>query len=327
MIRRLALVLLGAACALAAGAPLAAGAALPAGEGEPWPQQASVRISASQITIHTGREIADIVEHIDQAAADGAEMAVLGEYLLGPFHGHEGEGLLRVREAARRNGIYVVVGGWEEFEPGAYARLQADAYANTTLLIGRDGGIEGSFRKVHPAVGEPPHFWPPLPNDHEWRMKPGDGFHAMDVDFGRIGIMVCYDGYFPESARLLSLDGAEIILWLNGRPGPLEAFLVQADMLRNYTAMVATNLGQGSGTMIGIYPADILAHAPETGDHRIVADIDLGALRYVRANARMLHQRRPEAYGPLVEDSRPWEAYLERGFVPPPVPPRDAPLN
>ena len=104
----------------------------------------------------------------------------------------------------KKNNIYVIVGGWEEFENGEYS--------NTAFLFGRDGKIIGKFNKVHPAVGSPPYFWPPNKNDEEWNMKCGTDFPVFELDFGTIGIMTCYDGYFPESARILSLKGAEIDL-------------------------------------------------------------------------------------------------------------------
>jgi len=50
-----------------------------------------------------------------------------------------------------------------------------------------------------------------------WVMKRGDDFPVFDLDFGRVGILTCYDGWFPETFRILSLKGAEILVWINGR--------------------------------------------------------------------------------------------------------------
>lgn len=59
-------------------------------------------------------------------------------------------------------------------------------------------------------------------NDPEWIMKRGDEFPVFDLDFGRIGILTCYDGWFPEPFRILSLKGAEILVWINGRRGTID---------------------------------------------------------------------------------------------------------
>ena len=98
---------------------------------------------------------------------------------------------------------------------------------------GRDGKIIGKHNKVHPAVGGlNPYCWPPLkPHDLEWEMKKGDDFNVFELDFGTIGIMTCYDGYFSEPADILSLKGAEIVCWINGRAGPIEEFIVKLEKL------------------------------------------------------------------------------------------------
>ena len=67
----------------------------------------------------------------------------------------------------------------------------------------------------------------------------------------RVGILTCYDGWFPEPARALSLLGAECIVWINGRGGNVEDFIVQSTMFQSHVAMVATNQAYGGGTMIG----------------------------------------------------------------------------
>jgi len=112
-----------------------------------------------------------------------------------------------------------------------------------------------------------------------------------------------------EPADILSLNGAEIVAWINGRQGSIEDFMVRSDMYRNYIAMVATNLGPGQGTMIGTWPERILARIDQTGSHYIVADIDMAELRYRRANSRVHHQRKPHLYDSITQESKIWEAY------------------
>src|SRR4051794_41465346 len=133
-------------------------------------------------------------------------------------------------------------------------------------------------------------------------MKRGEDFPVFDLDFGRIGILTCYDGWFPESSRILSLKGAEILVWINGRKGTVEDFLVKSAMFQDEVAMVATNQAYGSGTMIGQWPAQILAACTEPKEGYITATIDLGKVRKARRDSRKPPQRRPGVYG---GDGRP----------------------
>jgi predicted amidohydrolase len=254
-----------------------------------------------------------VVPYIERAAKDGAQFVVFPEYLLGRI-AVPGPQTERIAKAAAAGKIYVVVGCWEVFEDGTFA--------NTALLFDRSGKIAGKYRKVHAAVdhfeGEPPWSKPPqgkdmdwfLTNDPEWKMQRGDDFPVFDLDFGRVGILTCYDGWFPETHRILSLRGAEMLVWINGRKGTVEDFIVKSAMFQDEVAMVATNQAYGSGTMIGQWPAQILTACTEPGEGYITATIDLGKVRMARQNSRNLQQRRPEAYGEIV---RPVEIGHEPG--------------
>jgi predicted amidohydrolase len=161
---------------------------------------------------------------------------------------------------------------------------------------------------VDHSEGQPPWSKPPQgkddewfsTNDPEWKMKRGRDFPTFDLDFGRIGILTCYDGWFPESSRILSLKGAEMLVWINGRRGAVEDFLVKSAMFQDEVAMVATNQAYGSGTMIGQWPARILAACTEPKEGYITATIDLEKVRKARRNSRNLQQRRPDVYGEIV---------------------------
>ncbi len=280
---------------------------------QPWLECKTAKIAAAQIDIGEGSDpLGEMVAFIQRAGEEECDLIAFPEYLLGPFpsEGEPSENLKRILEAAKAAKIFVVVGGWQEFTPGAYSAMRKNEFSNTTLVIDRQGKVIGKYSKTHRAIGpNSPHFWPPEGNEPEWLMEAGDDFPTFQLDFARIGIMTCYDGYFPECSALLSLQGAEIIIWNNGRAGSIETFIVQTDMFRNYCAMVATNLGTGSGTMIGTWPATILAHVPETGSHYISAEIDLADLRWRRTYSRTFHQRRPEIYQEIVKQHQPWKSY------------------
>lgn len=284
--------------------------ALVAWGGEP-PKPTEVKVAAVQILGYDktdlprpGFDLSEaVVPFIERAANDGAQLVVFPEYLLGRIS-VPGPQTERIAGAAAAGEIYVVVGCWEVSEDGSFA--------NTALLFDRSGQIAGKYRKVHAAVdhfeGEPPWSKPPqgkddewfLKNDPEWKMERGQDFPIFDLDFGRVGILTCYDGWFPESSRILSLNGAEILVWINGRRGTVEDFIVKSAMFQNEVAMIATNQAYGSGTMIGQWPAQILAACTEPEEGYITATIDLGQVRQARQNSRNLRQRRPDAYGEIV---------------------------
>jgi len=271
-----------------------------------WKDFKKVKVAAVQLWWPGKKDEPDpvksILKYIDRAGKEGVQLIVFPEYLLGRFKVPSPQ-TKAVADAAKKNNLYVVVGGWEEFENGEYA--------NTGWLFDRNGKIIGRHNKVHPAVGsDSPHGWPPnKSNDLEWEMKKGEGFEVFDLDFGTIGIMTCYDGYFPEPAEILSLKGAEIICWINGRASAIEDHFVKTDMHRNRVAMIATNLAPGSGTMIGTWPTTILARVEETGDHYITAEIDLEGLRICRKHSRIFHQRKPEKYDAITKKMRPQDKY------------------
>jgi len=181
------------------------------------------------------------------------------------------------------------------------------------LIFGRDGSIEGKYRKTHAAVdhfeGNPPWSNPPtgkdpawfIENDPEWTMEKGDELPVFEFDFGTVGIMTCYDGWFPEPPRILSLKGAELIVWINGRGGSVEDFIVRSITFQSHVAMIATNQAYGSGTMIADGSAHIAQRCPDRTEAYISATIDLQKIRQRRNNSRNFQQRRPDLYDTLSE--------------------------
>ncbi len=272
----------------------------------------SIKVAAVQLDAYAEDRAEKMVGFINRAGDEGVDLIAFPEFILGAFYGDTNETIKAVAQAAEKNRIYVIAGGMDEYEKDAFESLKKDAFANTALLFGRDGKIEGKYNKNHRATGENPHCWPHRETDVEWRMKAGDGYPVFDLDFGRIGIMTCYDGYFAPGTEIMSLKGAELIVWINGRAGPIEPFIVQTDTFRHYVAMVATNFHTGSGLMVCTWPGEILAHSTETGEQYISSKIDMKTLRWRRENSRTHHQRRPEVYKEIVEEHQPWLAYADR---------------
>ncbi len=256
--------------------------------------------------------VEQVLRYVERAARDQTALVVFPEYHLGRIRvpGKETE---RIGQAAARHRIYVIVGSWEVFEDGSFA--------NAALLFGRDGKIIGKYYKTHAAIdqydqGEGVWPWtkPPqdkdqewfIRNDPEWIMKKGDEFPVFDLDFGRVGILTCYDGWFPEPFRILSLKGAEIIVWINGRYGSVEDYIVRTNMHHNFVSMICTNQAYGSGTMIAEWPSTIKALCKEPKEDYITAEINLKQLRQQRRQGRSVQQRRPEIYGDILRKKADW---------------------
>lgn len=279
----------------------------------------SVRVAVAQIVIDQdalaeGQTAVDaLVPWIDRAAGDQADLIVFPEYLLGHFHLPDAliEELCAV---VRARAINVIVGGWEQL-PGTIIQHppQPGTYANSVLVIDRMGRVAGKHRKLHAAVGgASPYCWPPDPGElGENTMVKGTSNAVVELDFGRIGLLTCYDGYFFESFEMASLRGAEILVWVNARMGRVEPHIVKAASFLTCTHVVASNQAVGTGSAICSYPGwalDATVRA-DSGEGYIVSDLDLKMLRDQRRNNRMFHQRRPEIYGPITQEWRPWEAY------------------
>ena len=101
-------------------------------------------------------------------------------------------------EIARQLGVVIVTSLFEKRAPGLYH--------NTAVVIERDGTIAGTYRKMH--IPDDPAYY------EKFYFTPGDlGFHPIDTSVGRLGVMVCWDQWYPEAARLMALQGAELLIY------------------------------------------------------------------------------------------------------------------
>ncbi len=268
----------------------------------------TVKVAAVQMTGHwiypqphsieTAREV---VEYIEKAAAENIDLIVFPELLLGKFTIPSPETEL-ISKAAQKGNIYVIAGCFEVLN-------DKGEYANSALIFDRNGRIIGRYFKMHPAIGSPPFFWPPREDDAEWKMTPGTELPVFDLDFGRIGIFTCYDGYFPETYRILSLKGAEMLIWMNARNGAIEDYMVRSCMAANKVHMICTNKALGSGTMIAEWPDTIPRYVDQTGPAMITYELNLQNLRYGRKYAREFYQRTPRNYREIIESHKVNQAY------------------
>ena len=178
-----------------------------------------------------------------------------------PIDGPTAEAVAR---ACQQTGAYAVVG---------FIEKDGSRYFNAAMLAGPEGVI-GSYRKVHmPYIGA------------DRFLTPGDRpFEVFDLAIGRLGILICYDISFPESARTLKLKGAELIaLPTNWPPGAKRNpdFVVNARALENHVNFAATNrVGTERGwpfigrSMVADFNGDKLLEGSADSEQMLVAEID-----------------------------------------------------
>ena len=115
----------------------------------------------------------------------------LAEPIPGPSTGFYGE-------LARKHGVVIVTSLFEKRAPGLYH--------NTAVVIERDGTIAGKYRKMH--IPDDPAYY------EKFYFTPGDlGFKPIDTSLGRLGVLVCWDQWYPEAARMMALQGADLLIY------------------------------------------------------------------------------------------------------------------
>jgi len=159
---------------------------------------------------------------LDRAAVDKPDIVCLGEELLieGNSRPYSGPSTERLGERARKYGMYIVAGLTERDGAVDY---------NTAVLIDRHGRVAGRYRKVH------------LPREEvEGGLTPGGAYPVFDTDFGRIGMMICWDAEYVDAAKAMALQGAEI-LFVPAAGGYMT--LLKARALENHLYVVSSGYG------------------------------------------------------------------------------------
>lgn len=169
---------------------------------------------AVQQSCNRGREtnLAYTLERIQQAAQQGADLVVLPELHLDHYFCQSedtdcfdlaqsvpnGPDCLTLQAAARENGVVLVSTIFEKRAPGLYH--------NTAIVFDKDGSIAGTFRKMH--IPDDPGFY------EKFYFTPGDlGFTPISTSIGKLGVLICWDQWYPEAARLMALAGAEVLIY------------------------------------------------------------------------------------------------------------------
>ena len=198
-----------------------------------------------------------------------------------------------------------------------FERRAAGVYHNSALVFDVDGSCAGSYRKMH--IPDDPLFF------EKFYFTPGDGgFNAIETSLGRIGVLICWDQWFPEAARLVALDGAELILyptaiaWLDGEDASenraqREAWLTvqRAHAIANGVYVAAVNRVGREGALefygssfVCDPQGQLLSQASDRDEEISVVDCDLGRVEEQRRGWPFLRDRRVDAYRELLERFR-----------------------
>jgi len=254
-------------------------------------------------------------QYIADAAQRGSQITCLQEIFYGPYFCAEqqtrwydfteqipdGPTIKRMQELARKHQMALIVPIYEVEQEGLYY--------NTAAVIDRTGAYLGKYRKNHiPHVA--PGFW------EKFYFRPGNlGYPTFDLGFARIGVYICYDRHFPEGARALGLNGAEIVfnpsatvaglseyLWKLEQPAHAVANGYFIGAINRVGTEAPWNIGHFYGSSYFCDPrGQIIAQASRENDEVLVTDLDLDLIKQVRQTWQFFRDRRPESYEDLVK--------------------------
>ena len=274
-------------------------------------------------SVDPNENVEKAVWRIREAAAQGAQIICLQELFRSQYFCREENAELfalaesipgptteRMGAIAKECKVVVIASLFERRAPGLYH--------NTAAVIGADGEVEGIYRKMH--IPDDPLYY------EKFYFTPGDtGFRNFDTPWGRIGVLVCWDQWYPEGARLTSLQGAEVLFYptaIGWHPSEKAQFgaaqldawrtIQRAHAIANGVYVAAVNRTGFEGTAeAGLefwgssFVADpfgqVIAEASQDREEILIAECDVKRMEDVRRNWPFLRDRRTDAYGAISE--------------------------
>jgi len=270
--------------------------------------------------------IAKLEQNIRFCAAQGAELIIMQELHNGLYFCQTedpevfdlaetipGPSTESFGKLAKELGVVLVLSLFE--------KRTAGLYHNTAVVIEKDGTIVGKYRKMH--IPDDPAYY------EKFYFTPGDlGFEAIQTSVGKLGVMVCWDQWYPEAARLMSMTGADMLIYptaigwestdnKNEKQRQLNAWQItqQAHAVANGIHVVACNRtgyeSDPSDVTNGIQfwgnsfvagpQGEILAQASNDQEENIIVDIDMKRSETVRRMWPFFRDRRVDAFGDLTK--------------------------
>ena len=288
------------------------------------PRNLRVALVQERNQASTEENLALIERHVASAAARGAQLVLLQELHNGPyFCQHQdvcefdsaeaipGPSTQRIGALAKKHGVVIVSSLFEKRAIGLYH--------NTAVVFEQDGTIAGRYRKMH--IPDDPGFY------EKFYFTPGDlGFKPIDTSVGRLGVLVCWDQWYPEAARLMALAGAELLLYPTAIGwDPDEA---QDEKSRQRDAWILSHRGHAVANGLPVLSCNRVGHEASPlgasgiqfwgnshvlgpqgefiaeaggGPEILSTEIDLARSEHVRRIWPFLRDRRIDAYGDLLK--------------------------
>jgi agmatine deiminase len=280
-----------------------------------------VRIALIQTTVSQDldRNLEKVLDYTESAIRRGAQIICLPELFRTPYFPQEprcdfsrfaetipGPTTEAFVELAGGYRVTIIVPLFEHVPP--------HEYYNSAVIIGSDGMLSAPYRKIHvpcdPLFYEKNYF------------RPGDVYRVLDVGCARIAVLICYDQWFPEAARIATLQGAEILFfptaigWIRGMEEPSEGdwhnaweTVQRGHAIANSIHVATVNRvgGEGDLTFWGSsFVCDAFGNVLKRGSSQeeeiLLVDIDPGENREIREGWKFLQNRRPDTYGILPDD-------------------------
>jgi len=277
-----------------------------------------IRLAVAQFSMSDDaeRNIARAAELVRQAHAEGAQVVLLPELFSGPYfpremdpkffalaHSQAEDPALKALAPIARE-LQVVL-------PVSFFERDGDRYFNSLVVLDADGRSLGVYRKTHIPDG--------AGYEEKFYFTPGDtGFRTFDTRYGRLGVGVCWDQWFPETARAMTLLGADLLLYptaIGSEPvtardtaAPWRRAMVGHAVSNTIHVAAANRVGtEGAQVFYGTsFIADpwgeIVAELGRTNEGLCTAEIDLALARTDRDWMGLIRDRRPETYGPLTSN-------------------------
>ena len=254
---------------------------------------------------------------VREAAAKGANIVCLQELFRSPYFCIKedykafglaepipGDSTTQFQSLAKELDVVIIVPLFEKRAEGVYH--------NSAAVIDADGKFLGKYRKMH--IPDDPSFY------EKFYFTPGDiGFKSWKTKFGTIGVLICWDQWYPEAARLTALSGAEILFyptaigWANDeeaktREDQFQAWQViqRAHAVANGIPVVTVNrvgtegnLNFWGGSFVANTFGEMLHQSPRDKEEVSVVDVDLNRSNITRTHWPFLRDRRIDAYGGL----------------------------
>ncbi len=254
------------------------------------------------------------IPFIEKAGKAGVQMLCMQEVFTGPYfcpsqdskwyglteHIPDGPTTKLMQEYAKKYNMVIVVPIYEVEITGVYY--------NTAAVIDADGKYLGKYRKNH--IPQVKGFW------EKFFFKPGNlGYPVFKTAYGNVGVYICYDRHFPDGARCLGLNGAEIVFNPSATVAGLSEYLWELEQPAHAVAngyfvaainRVGTEAPWGIGEFYGqSYVASpkgkIINKASRDKDELLVTEIDFDEVKEIRDLWQFFRDRRPETYGPITQ--------------------------